>query len=302
MTPPREPAAEPAFAAELENFQDIARAIVPSPGEIPRLDGLDIAGFTLPLRGVVGGDHVLYIDFNRRYDLDARIREARAEGRHDVVEKLERNRQRAGILLADVAGHRITDAAVAAMLHQAFLLGTYYELDRHGEITTQLFEHIKTRFFETSSVRRFFTMIYGEISIAGTFRFVSAGHPAPVVFSRQYGRIMRISEDRTLTVTPVGMFPSSVGVDARRNLPSYGYEERYTVNEINLLGTGDLLVLATDGLFDHAEGTYYPAAFERCLVDQADRPAHEVVHAIRAGLLAFAPPRDDVSVVVIKKV
>ena len=52
------------LSGELENFQDIARHIRPSAGEIPQLDGLDIYGETIPLNGVIGGDHILYVDFN----------------------------------------------------------------------------------------------------------------------------------------------------------------------------------------------------------------------------------------------
>ena len=58
---------------ELNNFQDIARYVTPLPGEIPSLDGVDIYGETIPLNGIVGGDHIVYVDFKKRYDLDARI-------------------------------------------------------------------------------------------------------------------------------------------------------------------------------------------------------------------------------------
>ena len=38
----------------------------------------------LPLSGSVGGDHLIYVDFKQRFDLDARIALAREQGRHDV--------------------------------------------------------------------------------------------------------------------------------------------------------------------------------------------------------------------------
>ena len=114
---------------EIDNFRDIASYILPTPGEMPRLQGIDIFGGVLPLSGSVGGDHMIYVDFKQRFDLDARIARAREQGRPDVVENLERCRRKAGIALVDVAGHRMTDALLAAMLHQAFLLGAIYELD-----------------------------------------------------------------------------------------------------------------------------------------------------------------------------
>jgi len=194
---------------ELKNFRDIAQSVSPSPDQIPQLEGVDIHGTMMPLHGRAGGDHVIYIDFNRRYDLDARIEAASEAGHPDVVEQLRLTKTRAGILIADVAGHRATDAMVAAMLHQAFLLGVLYELDTFGEITTRLFEHVNTRFFRTTSVNKYFTMLYGEISDRGGFRFLSAGHQPPRVFSREFGRFMTISDDRLVSVPPVGMLPSA---------------------------------------------------------------------------------------------
>ncbi|MHC4429009.1 MAG: PP2C family protein-serine/threonine phosphatase, partial [Planctomycetota bacterium] len=220
---------------ELQNFQEIAGYINPSPGEIPRLDGIDIAGLSLPMKEIIGGDHIIYIDFNRRYNLDRRIARAKRKGRDKVAKKLERLRERAAILLADVSGHRMTDALLGAMLHQAFLLGVHYELDRFGEISTRIFEHINTRFYRTTAFNKYFTMIYGEISEKGKFRFISAGHQPPMVFSREFGKFMNISEDRLVSFPPVGLLPSSADPDERVEPGMHGYKKRYEVNEINLL-------------------------------------------------------------------
>ena len=55
---------------ELENFAEIMKVLKPAPGERPKLRGVDIDSVSLPLNGVLGGDHVVYVDFNKRYDLD----------------------------------------------------------------------------------------------------------------------------------------------------------------------------------------------------------------------------------------
>ena len=47
--------------------------------------------------------------------------------------------------MLDVSGHRVTDAFMAAMLHQAFLLGAIYELDMFGQVTRRLFENLNTQ-------------------------------------------------------------------------------------------------------------------------------------------------------------
>ena len=286
---------------ELQNFEEIARYLNPSPGEIPALSGVDIGGLFLPLRGVIGGDHVIYIDFNKRYDLDARIAETERGRQKKVAERLHGLKSRAGILVADVSGHRITDALIAAMLHQAFLLGAFYELDLFGEITTRIFEHINTRFHRTTSFHKFLTMIYGEISDEGKFRFISAGHPPPAVFSREYERFMAISKELLVSFPPVGMFPSRNDPDARRYRSRYGYKENYAVNEIKLLSPGDILLLYTDGLSEHAQGEFFPGAVERLLGASAHLPASGICERLRHELLALAEPHDDISVVVIKK-
>jgi serine phosphatase RsbU (regulator of sigma subunit) len=84
------------------------------------------------------------------------------------------------------------------MFQQAFHLGVLYELDHHGEITTRLFEQLNTRVGKASDKRnhaadidlpKFITMLYGEISEKGLFRFINAGHPPPIIFSYQFGSV-----------------------------------------------------------------------------------------------------------------
>ena len=289
------------LAEELQNFQEIAAFLNPSPGEVPRLDGVDIAGFSMPLRDVIGGDHIIYIDFKARHDLDRRIAAVQQEGRDEVAAKLKQLRKRAGILVADVSGHRMTDALIGAMLHQAFLVGAYYELDHYGEITTRLFEHINTRFYRTTAINKYFTMIYGEISESGRFRFISAGHRPPAIYSREFGRFMPVSKDRLVSFPPVGMLPSDVDPDRKFESGIVGYKRRYKVNEINLLSPGDILLLFTDGLSEHDDDRFFPDVVERLLRDCPNCSAAETCERIRTALLAAAEPVDDISVVVIRR-
>jgi hypothetical protein len=48
-------------------------------------------------------------------------------------------------------------------LHQAFLVGSSYELEMFGQITTRLFEHIRTRFYESTNIKKLIALIYGII-------------------------------------------------------------------------------------------------------------------------------------------
>ena len=298
-TPPLEDFRD--LSREMDNFREIARYLRPSPGDEPRLEGLDIAGISMPLHGDIGGDHMLYIDFRHRFDLDARIARAVADDLPGLATLIELNRTRAGILVADVAGHRVTDALICAMLHQAFLVGASYEMDAYGEITTRLFEHINTRFYHSSTINKYLTMLYGEIATSGRFRFINAGHPSPIVFSRRFARIVGIAEERMTRFPPIGIFPSHEDVDRGQLGGTERFKERYAVNEIDLLGSGDLLLLCTDGLLEHGEGRFAAESLERELAGTAHRPAAEIAARLKTALLAFAPPADDISFVVIRR-
>lgn len=289
------------LSAELRNFQEIASFLNPSPGEIPSIEGIDIHGLSMPLLDIIGGDHTIYIDFNRRYDLDKRIAEAEAAGKPQVADKLRELRQRAGILVADVSGHRMTDALIGAMLHQAFLLGAFYELEISGEITTRIFELINTRFQRTTAINKYFTMIYAEIASDGTLRFLSAAHQPPAVFSREFGRLMTISPDRLVSFPPVGMLPSSQDLDQRLYPASEPQKKRYRVNEISLLSPGDILLLHTDGLAEHAGGRYFDERLQKLLIEAGDASAREICSRLEQDILRHGQPQDDITAVVIRK-
>jgi serine phosphatase RsbU (regulator of sigma subunit) len=291
------------LAGELKNFQEIARHIMPLPGEIPTLEGIDVFGDSIPLNGVVGGDHIIYVDYKKRYDLQARIKQGQKENKPEVVANLERCRTRAGIALLDVSGHQITDALMAAMLHQAFLLGSLYELDMFGHITNRLFENLNSRFYNSSSRNKFVTMIYGEIAQDATFRFLSAAHPSPVVFSNRHDQFMEVSADLCTSFPPIGTLPSHDVIDRSKTQSPLGFKDQYELNEWRLMGRGDILLLYTDGLIEHARGneTYFPQRLERTVRTVKMQSAREIFQAIKADALDFAVPNDDISVVVIKR-
>ncbi len=289
--------------SELQNFESIARPLRPTLDDVPDLDGIEVAGITLPLNGNSGGDHIVYIDFGRRCDLPARIRDAQARGRVDIVTKLEENKKKAGILIADVAGHKITDAFLAGMLHQAFLTGVLYELEDHGSVTPRLFEHLSVRFHDSVAVGKFITVLYGEIESSGRFRFISAGHQAPVVFSQRYGCFMEISPATLYQCPPLGLMPFAHIDRTRQPHPLLGYKRRYEVNVMDLIGSGDMLLLCTDGITDHTAGTtsYMSERLEEWFRTHARLPLGEIVDSLAADLREFGPLKDDASIVIVRK-
>src|SRR5262249_60413152 len=124
------------------------------------------------------------------------------------------------------------DALLAAMLHQAFLLGAIYELDMFGRITRRLFENLNTRFYKSSGAHKFVSMIYGEISEDARFRFLSAGQPPPAVFSNQHDRFMEVSP---VSFPPIGVLPSLGMIDGAERDSPLGFKDHYTLNDCSLM-------------------------------------------------------------------
>jgi serine phosphatase RsbU (regulator of sigma subunit) len=290
--------------AELQNLLEINAPLAPHAGLIPHVNGIDIFGESIPLNGQLGGDHIIFLDFNRRYDMEERIRVAQEAGKESVKKRLQSTAKTAGILVADVAGHSLTDAALAGRLHEAFAVCVLYELDIYGTVTERLFETLNISLCHSMSVQKFITMIYGEVSDQGTFKFISAAHPAPIVFSNEFDKIVDISPERFSVFPPLGSQPPEFGIDRKRLRSNpLGYKKKYEVNQINLMGQGDIMVIYTDGLSEHEDenGRRFSATLEELLKSVKHLPASEISRELRKSILAFGKPGDDISYVVVKK-
>ncbi|MBN1567604.1 MAG: serine/threonine-protein phosphatase [Acidobacteria bacterium] len=300
---------DPALDQELRmGARYMAQRLMPAPGAIPRIPGTDIFGVMIPFNGIAGGDLITYVNFQERFDLDFRIRAAVAQGHESVALALQQLKYCGGILVADVAGHEFTDAVRALMLNQAFHTAALYEMDLNGEISVRLFEQVNTRFLKSITLRNlaaspdhasYITLIYGEISHTGRFRFINAGHPMPLVFSREYDRFVDISPDRLKSYAPIGLQPTEDLADASHYERSLGYKKRYTVNELNLMGQGDVLLLYTDGLLD-SFSPYTREKLERSVSRAKNGNAKEICDAILQDRNTTAEQTDDISLVVIK--
>lgn len=286
----------------------LSQRLMPAAGAIPRIPGIDIYGMTVPFNGIAGGDLITYVNFQDRFNIDTRIKHAMSQSQGAIVNNLQRLKRKGGILVADVAGHDFTDAARALLLHQAFHTAALYEMDLNGEITTRLFEHINTRFCKSATLRNlaadpdsasYITLIYGEISNTGRFRFVIAGHPLPLVFSREFDRFVDICPDRFVSYSPIGLQLNEDNADVDRYLHLLGYKKRYTVNDLNLMGHGDVLLLYTDGLLDPL-ASYTQTMLERDISRSKDGSAKEICEFILRERKTVSRQTDDITLVVIK--
>lgn len=290
----------------------LRKKLMPVEGVIPHLPGIDMHGNTIPA-GAVGGDVFEYINFQQRYNIEARIaqaewlanevleplakgkkarsgvddhiqwmssqpgytdedgvqfRKAKSSEQLRIVENLRELYSTAGVLLVDAQGHGIIAAKIASTIHdtlQAFMLS---ELDRVGTITPRLFEQLNLRLAQSAtarnalgrsmdaSSRELATLLYGEIRPNGQFRFVNFGHPPPLVFSAKYKRFMEIGRRRMVQFLPLGLDVPEDHPDRNKYISVKLRKRRMDSSDmalITLMGSGDILFLYTDGVYDGSD-------------------------------------------------
>jgi len=298
---------------EVLHFQELGARGLPRTEEFPDFPTIDYYGTIEPYRGCVGGDHLFFLNFEQ-YHMAEKIALAELNGQDALARSLRRTRETFGILIADVAGHSIADTLTVNYLHAGFTIGVEYELLLHGHISAALFEKLNTNFFnrithhgiEYQSSKPFATLIYGELHKHGQFRYLNAGHPSPIVFSQQQNRIVQLGSEVTQRSTPLGVLPSEYDVHDVSFKRQVGTKKRYAVNEITLLGAGDVLLLATDGLFEreHDDGEmqeFTNSQLETVLLESSKGSAQDIHDAVKKAANLFCPANDDVTLVVIKK-
>src|ERR1700680_2836033 len=314
---------------------------------ILQLDGSDMYGNSIPA-STVGGDLFEYINFQQRYNIDARIaralklsrdyleplpkdqtprstvdahvqwlksrpgyksavaaeyRRAKSSEQVRIAEDLPELYTTAGVLLVDAQGHGIISAKIASTVHDTFHAFMLAELDRSGKTTPDMFEKINLRLAESVTARNALgrdkdensreiaTMLYGEVRPSGHFRFVSFGHPPPLVFSAEYERFMEIGEASMVQVLPLGLAIPEDNPDRNRYLsvaPRARKMNSSDVADITLMSPGDIVFLYTDGVYDGSdEQDRIP--IERVIREHRDESAKDICNAI----LTHALKQDD---------
>ena len=324
----------------------LRKKLMPVEGVIPHLPGIDMYGNTIPDE-IVGGDVFEYINFQQRYNIEARIAQAerlakeylepfaegakarnsadvhvewmssrpgyteadgvqyrRAKSSEElrIAENLRELYLSAGVLIVDAQGHGIIAAKIASTVHdtlQAFMLS---ELDRSGTITPRLFEQLNLRLAQSAtarnalgrsmdaSSREIATMLYGEISSTGEFRFVSFGHPPPLVFSAKYKKFMEVGRERMAQFLALGLEIPEDHPDRNRYISVKVRKRRMDSSDmavITLMGRGDILFLYTDGVFDGSD-EQERRRIESIIGEHKQQPAKEICNAV----LDYAVKRD----------
>jgi serine phosphatase RsbU (regulator of sigma subunit) len=321
--------------------------LMPVEGAIPQLEGIEMYGNSIPADRA-GGDLFEYINFQQRYNIDARIARAyslskkylepfpegatprncvdahvrwlqskpdyspaiaaeygRAKSSEQlrIAENLQTLYSMAGVLLVDAQGHGILAAKIASTVHDTFHTAMLGVLNSNGEATPEVFETINLRLAQSVTARNALgrdtndtsrelaTMVYGEIHSSGLFRFVNFGHPPPLVFSAEYGRFMKIENDRVTHFPALGLeVPEDhpdrskyVSIDRRPNQMASS-----DLEEITLMNRGDILFLYTDGVYDGSD-EQDQQEIEQIIEQHKREPAKEICNAI----MEYAVRNDD---------
>jgi serine phosphatase RsbU (regulator of sigma subunit) len=316
----------------------LRKRLMPVEGAIPHLPRTDMYGNSIPA-GRVGGDLFEYINFQQRYDIDARIaralrlakeylepfaagqaprnavdeyvqwlrshsavgdpseseyRRAKSSERRRVAATLRELYTTAGVLLVDAQGHGIISAKIASTVHDTFHALMLSELDRHGKTTPELFENINLRLAlsvtarnalgldSSDRSREIATMIYGEISPDGRFRFVNFGSPPPLVFSAEFGRFMPMNTAGLVQFPALGLEIPEDHPDRNRYFSMdlrLKQIDSSDVGQITLMSPGDILFLYSDGIYDGSDEKDR-IEIETIVRDHKQRPAKEICNAI----------------------
>lgn len=182
-------------------------------------------------------------------------------------------------LLGDVAGKGVAASLLMASLHAIFRSLASTGLPLHA-----LVERANRLFCESTLTSSYATVVAGRLFPSGALEVVNAGHPAPLITGAA----------RPLEVRATGL-PLGLFCDA-------------TFESIRLeLGTGDLLLLYTDGISEARNGakeTYGPARLPSLAGSIRGLEPDAVLEALAEDLRGFTggtPLEDDVAVMAVRR-
>jgi len=325
----------------------LRKRLKPVEGAIPHLAGIEMYGNSIPAANA-DGDLFEYINFQQRYNIDARVeranelsrkyldilpdgskpqnavdlhlqwmqsrpdynpadaahyRKAKSSEQLRIAENLHELYTTAGVLLVDAQGHGSIAAKIASTVHDTFHTAMLCELESNGKTTADVFEIVNLRLarsitarnalgFDTDdSSREIATMVYGEVRPDGLFRFVSFGHPPPLVFSAEYGKFVEIGLARMVQFPSLGLEIPEDHPDRNRYVSISLRKSQITsfdLDQVTLMNRGDIIFLYTDGVYDGEDGGE-SRELEQIFRNYKQKPAREICNAI----LDYALRNDD---------
>lgn len=205
---------------------------------------------------------------------------AEAEVGGDFYDGFSTDDGKVSLIIGDVAGKGLGAAVPTAM--GKYVVRAYAA---ENPLPSSVVTRLGRVYMNNAPENVFMTAFYGTLCPAdGVFTYVSAGHNPPIIYSAATG----VAEEIPTSGICLGVVADAQYVDMSLQLQP-----------------GDVLLLFTDGATDikgngerlNVEG------LERLLVDNAHRPAQEIVQGIFDGIVDFCHGRlmDDVARVALKR-
>ncbi|MDP7035441.1 MAG: SpoIIE family protein phosphatase [Planctomycetota bacterium] len=227
------------------------------PGKTPNLSGYDV-GASCVACDETGGD---YFDF------------------------FTEDPDRLGVVVGDVSGHGVGSAIVMATARASLraLRSTLTDVE-------QVVKRLNNLLVDDLHHGRFMTLFHGSLDYSeGIFRYVSAGHDAPIHYHHAKNEFSSLDS----TGLPLGWVSEDDGY-------------RLDVEEISF-GEGDILVLMTDGIWEAVNEDKEAFGKERMcdiILRMKDRSAQEIVDQLFEEMESFCGQQmrqDDVTVLVVRR-
>ena len=237
------------FRADLEEADEIQRSLLPK--EDPEFEGFDIAGKSMAA-DMVGGD---LFDFQYHEE------------------------QVLGIAIGDASGHGLPAALLARDVITGLRMGVEREMKISGVI------HKLNRVINSSRLStKFISLVYGELERNGTFVYVNAGHPPPLLIKES------------------GVERLDVGGSILGPIRESVFDRGFAFIE-----PGDLVIFFSDGIIERVDGDDVP--FDEKMLEGFVRKhraesSREIVDRLFDHLHRYggrAKWRDDATVIVLKR-
>ena len=203
------------------------------------------------------------------------------------------------ICLWDVSGHGVSagllSVSIAHMLSPGLSRSTLAFENNDGKVTpvapAVVAHRLNERFPMDENASRFFTLCYGVLNTrTGVFRYVSAGHPAPVLINSQ--GVPLLADVEPIGGVPIGMVSSDIG--------------DYHENEITL-SPGDRLHIYSDGFDEQSNSEdvlFGKTRLRQWCADQRQQSAEKVAELLYDDLIKWSESErlnDDASMIVIER-
>lgn len=237
------------FRNYMHQAELIQRSLLPK--KSPKIDGFEIAGKSIST-DIVGGDLYDYIEYDQ---------------------------ETFGVAVGDASGHGLP----AALVVRDVVTGLRMGLEREMKLTKAL-EKLNRVIHRSSLSTSFISLFYCEIETNGTIVYSNAGHPAPLLVSRETVQML----DRGGFV--LGPLPE---VKLKRGFA--------------ILNPGDALILYSDGILERQNRYGVPFEMERLknlVIEYQHLSADELMNLIIKSVYNFGDKskwKDDATVVVVKR-